>query len=193
MIVDAAKIATHSGRDGFCRIRHFEEPDRFGFPQLLADFDRRHRRKALLDDGLTRFSDTSPHLGPDDSLLCLAFTDLVPALPLGRRWIALDHACATHRLPMIATILEPRDGLAGSLLRIAKDPRNQRSSETYVEALGALGLLCGADTVDLLSDTVCPIDATPELLRKVSADADDLVLLARTGRAAPVILFLTGS
>lgn len=140
----------------------------------------------------------------------LAFTDTVPPLAAGHQWLAIEHyggGSERNLYKLIAIQLKPRPEIYAALRQIAHNrlfkvirPYEQTASEicTYCHDLSVLGLHCEL-TWRLLTESLYPIDATPENLEKVALDApclNDLVVgewRCRYGEGPAIIVLAQNS
>jgi hypothetical protein len=218
MIVDDLHLLKYRDANGLCRLRLNRSAPKGGFryrdyPVLLRALTEEPRHPLLLQRGL-RFSPTySWFEGPvrDNSernvVAVLAFTYLVPALPVVANWLALQHQCAGYtcrQLYLIGTVLEPREETLSAFRTIAEEnyfacggwferhDTDSKITKRYLKRLAELGMTCSRPALEELCESVYPIDATRDVLAEHFIGATDLLYLCEED-VSPVILLLTSN
>ena len=216
MLIEEKMLAAFRGKDGLCRLK----PKRGGpykysdYPKLLAELHEAAKQPNLMRDGALKtiftwdyfeeLSDREDH----GVVAMLAFTNLVPVLPITRDWMAFQHQAAGYacrQSTFIGTVLEPRPAIKSAFLEIARanfcacggwfeeaetDPE---LTESYIATIHALGLVCGEQARAELCESIYPVDATASSLGVCSEDVGDLIHLTENEQAKPLILFLSAN
>ncbi|MEM9267526.1 MAG: hypothetical protein AAGA78_01125, partial [Pseudomonadota bacterium] len=138
----------------------------------------------------------------------LAYTNLVPVLPITRNWIAFQHQAAGYacrQTTFIGTVIEPKPEIKLAFLEVARSnfyacggwfdgPETAPElTESYMATIRALGLACGEQARAELCESIYPLDATESSLRICFEDVGDLTYLTEDERAKPLILFLSAN
>ena len=166
MLIDESMLSAFRGEDGLCRLK----PERCGpyryadYPKLLAELTEAAKRPNLMRDGALKtvftwdyfeeLSDRTDHR----VVAMLAFTNLVPALPITRNWIAFQHQAAGHacrQTTFIGTVIEPKPAIKSAFLDVARSnfyacggwfedaESDPKLTESYMSTIHALGLSFG--------------------------------------------------
>ncbi|MGB3251630.1 hypothetical protein [Buttiauxella gaviniae] len=137
--------------------------------------------------------------------LVLASVDTVPTLADEHWRLAYEqasgHYCNTFFFAVRELTIRPE--LMAAVRGIADDAytlenmayfeslsfeRKEAARNDYLNNLGNCGLTCSAHYLSQLTQTLYPVDATPDNLRKLSAENIDLTALPADG----LVLFVTG-
>ncbi len=216
MLIEEKMLTAFRGKDGLCRLK----PERGGpykyadYPKLLAELHEAAKRPNLMRDGALKtiftwdyFEELSDRV--DHGIVAmLAFTNLVPILPITRNWMAFHHEGAGHACrstTFIGTVIEPKSAIKSAFLEIARanfgacggwfedaetDPE---LTENYMASIRALGLTCGEQARAEFCESIYPVDATESSMGICFEDVEDLTHLAENEQAKPLILFLSAN
>lgn len=184
------------------------------FQKLVADLVETAKQPNLMSGGALKtvytwdYFDALSDRVDHGVVAMLAFTDLVPVLPVTRNWMAFQHQAAGHACRQkifIGTIIEPKPTIKSAFVKIAKsnyyacrgwfedaevDPELTAS---YMATVNALGLACGEQARAELCESVYPVDATSSSMGICFEDVGDLTYLTVDKRAEPLILFLSAN
>ncbi|MEM7076844.1 MAG: hypothetical protein AAF484_17290 [Pseudomonadota bacterium] len=216
MLVEESMLASFREEDGLCRLKL----DRGGpykyedYPKLLAELTESAKRPTLMRDGALKtvytwdyFEELSDHV--EHSIVAmLAFTNLVPVLPVTRNWMAFQHQGAGHacrQTTFIGTVIEPKPAIKSAFLEIARNnfyacggwfegsETDPKLTKNYLATIQALDLSCGNQALAEFCESIYPIDATPTSMNICFEDIGELTYLTEDERAKPLILFLSAN
>ena len=215
MLIEEKMLAAFRREDGLCRLKPERGPYRYAdYPKLLAELQELTKRPNLMRDGALKtvftwdyFEELSDRV--DHGIVAmLAFTNLVPVLPITRSWMAFQHQAAGHacrQTTFIGAVIEPKPEIKSAFLEVARanfhacggwfedadtDPT---LTENYMATIHALGLSCGEQARAELCESIYPVDATASSLSICFEDVGDLTYLAEDEQAKPLILFLSAN
>lgn len=216
MLIEEKMLAAFRGKDGLCRLK----PERCGpfkyseYPKLVAELRDSAKRPNLMRDGQLKTVSTWQYFeelsdrAANGIVAVLAFTTLVPVLPVTRNWIAFQHQCAGYTLrkkTFIGTALEPKPAIKSAFLEIARanyfacggwfegPETDPKLTEAYLAAVHALRLTCCSEARAELCDSVYPVDATPGSMDICFEYVGDLAYLTEEEHAKPLVLFLSAN
>lgn len=213
MLVEENMLADFRDENGLCQLK----PD-FGPASRHADFlaslTEAMKRPALWRDGSLKPAHTWEYFealsdrADLDVVALLAFTELVPVLPMTRRWMAFQHQAGGHacaQVALIGTVLDPKPAIKSAFTDIARKNYHacggwfegpeidEETTQGYLADLMKCGLGCGEGARSELRESLYPVDATPEALAICFENVADLVHLAHHPTAKPMILFLSAN
>ena len=209
-------LAEYRDEDGLCRLKaEYDGPYRYAdYPKLVAAFAEGAKRPNLMRDGRLKTVSTLDYFdefsdGADHGVVAmLAFTNLVPMLPITRIWTAFRHQGAGYlcrQVIVIGTAIEPRPAIKSAFIDIVRrnfsvcggwfegPEADQATTERYMADIKRLGLTCSDLARNELCESVYPVDATPSSMGVCFEDVGDLDYLTEDERAKPVILFLSSN
>ncbi|MBW4710048.1 hypothetical protein KX928_19865 [Roseobacter sp. YSTF-M11] len=216
MLIEEKMLTAFRGEDGLCRLK----PERGGrykytdYPELLAELHESAKRPNLMRDGALKtvftwnyFEELSDRV--DHGIVAmLAFTNLVPVLPITRNWMAFQHQAAGHacrQTTFIGTVLEPKPEIKLAFIEIARAnfyarggwfedaQTDQRLTDSYGATIHALGLSFGEQARAELCESIYPVDANTSSMSICFHDVGDLTYLTEDEHAKPLILFLSAN
>ena len=216
MLIEEKMLAPFRRQDGLRRLKtKCGGPYKYAdYPKLLEELAESAKRPNLIRDGALKtvftwdyFDELSDRV--DHGIIAmLAFTNLVPVLPVTRNWMAFQHQAggyACRKTTFIGTVLEPRPAIKSAFLEIARanfyacggcfegaetDPK---LTESYMAIIQALGLSCGERARAELCESIYPVDATGSALGICFEGVGDLTYLTEDQHAKPLILFLSAN
>ena len=216
MLIEEKMLSPFRGEDGLCRLK----PERGGpyiyadYPKLLAELHEAAKQPNLMRDGALKTIFTWDYFAElfnrvDHGVVAmLAFTDLVPVLPITRNWMAFQHQAAGYacrQTTFIGTVLEPRPAIKSAFLEIARAnfracagwfedaETDTELTENYIDTIYALGLVCGEQARAELCESIYPEDTSVSSLCICFEDVGDVTYLAEDEQAKPLILFLSAN
>ncbi|WP_162894075.1 hypothetical protein [Phaeobacter sp. LSS9] len=216
MLVEENMLKEYRGDDGLCRLKpDYGGPYRYAdYPKLLATLTEAAKRPNLMRDGRLKtvftwnyfdeLSDSVDH----GVVAMLAFTDVVPVLPITRNWMAFQHqgaGYACRQVTVISTVIEPKPAIKSALTEIARSnyyalggrfegpETDPETTERYIADIENLGLTCGDQELSELCESVYPVDANPSSMNICFEDIGDLIYLTEDERAKPLVLFLSSN
>ena len=216
MLIEEKMLAAFRREDGLCRLK----PERGGpykyadYPKLLAELHESAKRPNLMRDGALKtiftwdyFEELSDRV--DHGIVAmLAFTNLVPVLPITRSWMAFQHQAAGHacrQTTFIGTVVEPKPAIRSAFLEVARSnfyacggwfedaDTDPKLTENYMATIHALGLSCGEQARAELCESIYPVDATESSMVICFEDVGDLIYLTEDDHAKPLIFFLSAN
>ena len=216
MLVEEKMLLEFRGEDGLCRLKpDYGGPYRYAdYPKLLAVLSKSAKRPNLMRDGSLKtvftwdyfdeLSDRADH----GVVAMLAFTNLVPVLPVTRDWMAFQHqgaGYACRQVTFIGTVIEPKPAIKSAFIEIARSnyyacggwfegsKTDPATTDKYMADVQKLGLSCSDPARSELCESVYPIDATPSSMRTCCDEIGDLLYLTEDEQAKPMILFLSSN
>ena len=216
MLIEENLLKAFRGDDGLCRIkREYGGPYRYAdYPKLLETLIKSAKGPDLMRDGRLKILSTSTYFdelsdhADHDVVAMLAFTDVVPVLPITRSWIAFGHQSAGYlcrTVTVIGTVIEPKPAIKSAFRQIARSnyyalggrfegPETDPAiTERYMADIESLGLSCSDQARPELCESIYPVDATRASMKICFEDIGDLIYLTEDERAKPVILFLSAN
>lgn len=200
MFIVESMLTAFRGEDGLCKLK----PERGGpyeyadYPKLLAELTESAKRPNLMRDGALKtvftwdyfeeLSDRTDH----GIVAMLAFTNLVPVLPITRNWIAFQHQAtgyACRQTTFIGTVLKPRPAINSAFVDIAREnycacrgrfedaETDPELTERYMAKTHGLGLACGQPARAELCESIYPVDATATSMDICFENVGDLTYL----------------
>ena len=216
MLIEEKMLAAFRGDDGLCRLKpkHGGPYKCADYPKLLAEMTEAAKRPNLMRDAALKtvftwdyFEELSDRV--DHGVVAmLAFTNLVPVLPITRNWMALQHQAAGYlcrQVSFIGTAVEPKSSIKAAFTKIAKKnfyacggcfegpSTDPSTTERYLADIARLDLSCGDYARTELCESVYPVDATPNSMDICFEDVGDLTYLTEAEHAKPLILFLSAN
>ncbi|UWR61875.1 hypothetical protein [Phaeobacter inhibens] len=216
MLIEEKMLAAFRGEDGLCRLKPERgSPYKYAdYPKLLAELHESARRPNLMRDGTLKtvftwdyFEELSDRV--DHGIVAmLAFTNLVPVLPITRTWMAFQHQAAGHacrQTTFIGTVIEPKPAIKSAFLEVARSnyyacrgwfedaDTNPKLTESYMATIHALGLSCGEQARAELCESIYPVDVTETSMGICFEEVGDLIYLTEDEYAKPLILFLSAN
>lgn len=216
MLIDESMLAEFRGEDGLCRLKpEYGGPRKYAdYPKLLAELIETAKRPNLMRDGSLKtvftwdyFEELSA-LADHGVVAMLAFTNLVPVLPITRNWMAFQHqgaGYACRQITFIGTVLEPKPAIKSAFFEIARanycacggwfeGPETDATiTEKYITTVQELGMACGVGARSELCESVYPVEANPVSMGICFDDVGDLTYLTEEEHAKPLILFLSSN
>ncbi|MEO1139449.1 MAG: hypothetical protein AAFW87_08330 [Pseudomonadota bacterium] len=216
MLVEESILKEYRDTDGLCRLkpenlRRYRHTD---YPKLLEALAESASRPNLMRDGRlktvftwTYFDELSDN-ADQGVVAMLAFTDVVPLLPVTRDWMAFQHQGGGHacqQITVIATVIDPKPAIKLALTEIARSnyhaldgwfegpETDPATTQRYIADIENLGLTCSDQARGELCESVYPVDATPRSMKVCFEDIEDLIYLTEDERAKPLILFLSSN
>lgn len=216
MLIEESMLTAFRGEDGLCRLK----AERGGrckyadYTELWAELTESAKRPNLMRDGALKtvftwdyFEELSDRM--DHGVVAmLAFTNLVPVLPITRHWIAFQHQAAGYacrQTTLIGTVIEPKPAIKSAFLEVARSnfsacggqfedaETDPKLTESYIATIHALGLSFGEQSRAELCESIYPVDATPSSMGICFEDVGDLTYLTKDEHAKPLILFLSAN